>query len=273
MSFDRVSDEYEEKSIMQQRVARKLIDLLDLGGSESVLDVGCGPGHITAALTGLTTGRVVGTDVSEAMIEEARSSHPDIEYRCVAAEDLDFEREFDAVFCNSALHWFPNPQRSLDGMYRALESQGRIGIACPATRHFSPFFEKVILGVALRPEIAPVFAHWRFPWFFLPDIDAYREMFERHGFRTVHISIDHEVYDFSVDEAYGTFSIGASVGYANPAYYECDITDEYVEGFNSAVREEMEKIAEGGRVYMDFNRLYYIGERGPDGTGQEDETD
>jgi cyclopropane fatty-acyl-phospholipid synthase-like methyltransferase len=68
MSFDRVSDEYAEKSLTQKNAARKLTGLLGLRGSESVLDVGCGPGHITAMLAGMSTGKVLGTDVSEAMI-------------------------------------------------------------------------------------------------------------------------------------------------------------------------------------------------------------
>ena len=103
MSFDRVSDEYAEKSLTQKNAAKKLTGLLGLRGSESVLDVGCGPGHITAMLAVMSTGKVLGTDVSEAMLEEARLSYPDIEFQRVAAEDLDYEGEFDAVFCNSAL--------------------------------------------------------------------------------------------------------------------------------------------------------------------------
>jgi trans-aconitate methyltransferase len=261
MSFDRVSDKYAEKSLTQMSAAQKLLGLLELRGSESVLDVGCGPGHITALLAGTTTGRVVGTDVSEAMIEEARSSHPDIEFRCVAAEDLDFDEEFEAVFCNSALQWFTDPERSLDAMYRALKYSGRLAVACPATARFSPWHERVIWGVARRPEIAAVFAHWRSPWFFLPDVAAYRKLFERHGFLTVHLSIDHDVEEQTVDEAYGVFAVGGAMGFANPEYYDCDVTDEYPEIFNTAVREEMEKLADGGRVSVDFNRLYFIGER------------
>ena len=259
MSFDGVSGEYADKAIIQQRAARKIIGLLDLGGSESVLDVGCGPGHITAMLSGATTGKVVGTDISEAMIGEARSSHPDVGFMCVAAEDLDFKGEFDAVLCNSALQWFADTGRALAAINTALKSPGRLALACPATKHFSPFFERVILGVARRPEITPVFSHWMNPWFFLPDVDAYREMFERHGFQTVHLSIDHEVHEHSADEAYGVYSSAAAVGYASPEYYDCDITGEYVEEFDRAVREEIEGLAVGGRVFVDFNRLYYIG--------------
>ena len=262
MSFDRVSDEYAEKSLIQKSAAEKLMGLLDMRGNESILDVGCGPGHITALLAGTTTGKVLGTDVSEAMIEEARSSHPGIEFRSVAAEDLDFEGEFDAVFCNSALQWFEDAERSLGAIHRALRSPGRLAVACPATEHFSPWFERVIGAAARRPEITPIFAHWRSPWFFLPDVAAYREMFELHGFLTVHLSIDREVDEQTVEEAYGVYTIGAAVGFANPEHYDCDVTDEYLESFNGAVREEMERIADGGRVLVDFNRLYYVGEKG-----------
>ena len=51
------------------------------------------------------------------------------------------------------------------------------------------------------------------------------------------------------------------MGFANPEYYDCDVTDEYLEIFNTAVREEMEKLADGGRVSVGFNRLYFIGEK------------
>jgi trans-aconitate methyltransferase len=262
MSFDRVSDEYAEKSLVQMRSARKLMGLLGLRGNESVLDVGCGPGHITAMLAGTTTGKVVGTDVSEAMTEEARSGHPGIEFRRVASEDLGFEGEFDTVFCNSALHWFIDVERSLDAIHRALKSPGRLAVSCPATEHFSPWLERVILGVARRPEITPVFSHWRRPWFSLPDEAAYRELFERHGFLTAHLSIEHEVDEQTVDEAFGVFAVGGAVGFTGPEYYGCEVTDEYLESFNRAVREEMEGIADGGRVLVDFNRLYYVGEKG-----------
>jgi len=38
-----------------------------------------------------------------------------------------------------------------------------------------------------------------------------------------------------------------------------------IDGFNSAVREEMQKGSKGGRVTIDFNRLYFIGGKEGDG--------
>src|SRR5690242_11923958 len=42
-----------------------------------VLDVGCGPGHITAFLAGLGL-TVAGVDLSEGMITQARTRHPSL---------------------------------------------------------------------------------------------------------------------------------------------------------------------------------------------------
>lgn len=261
MPGDWSSREYRRKSLVQQGAAEKLIRLLALRGTESVLDVGCGPGNVTSMLAGRTSGRVVGVDPSDAMIREARSRFADIEFRLIAAEDLDYNGDFDVVFCNSALQWFTDPAGSVDGMFRALRSAGRLALACPGSEHFAPFFERVVAEAASRARFAPTFARWSSPWFFLPDEAAYREVFEGHGLRTVHISIDHESGEYSVDEAYGVYATGAAMGYASPDAYEGGVSSEYIAAFNEAVREEMAELASEGRVVVDFNRLYYLGEK------------
>lgn len=64
---------------------------------------------------------------------------------------------------------------------------------------------------------------------------------------------------FTVDEAYGIYRTGAAQGFAGKAYYEIEVGDDYIEAFNRAVREEMDKDASDGMVTVDFNRLYYVG--------------
>jgi len=121
MPGDWSSREYRRKSLVQQGAAEKLIRLLALRGTESVLDVGCGPGNVTSMLAGRTSGRVVGVDPSDSMIREARSRFADIEFRLIAAEDLDYNGDFDVVFCNSALQWFTDPAGPVRAHLRALE--------------------------------------------------------------------------------------------------------------------------------------------------------
>jgi len=56
-----------------------------------VLDVACGPGHITQRIKTITQGRVVGTDISAGMIVQAHGKYPAIAFRHLAAESLDYE--------------------------------------------------------------------------------------------------------------------------------------------------------------------------------------
>jgi trans-aconitate methyltransferase len=56
-----------------------LLDEAQLTSDSRALEVGCGPGHITAMMadTGAT---VTGVDLVPAMIETARTLHPDIAF-------------------------------------------------------------------------------------------------------------------------------------------------------------------------------------------------
>ncbi|MHB8896309.1 MAG: methyltransferase domain-containing protein [Candidatus Geothermincolia bacterium] len=261
ITFDGVAGEYGGKSLVQASAARKLLGLVELGPRESVLDVGCGPGHITRQLAGITGGRVVGTDISAGMIAEAARKYPGIEFRRVAAEDLDFEGEFDVVFCNSALQWFADGRCAVGRMYAALEPGGRLGLACPSTPDFAPWFNRIVETVSRRPEIAPTYAHRRSPWFHLPDLPAYRAFFEEIGFHTRHAELEHEVTEYTLEQAFGIYSTGAAQGFIGRDYYDVELTDEYLAAFSGAVRDEMVKRSVGGMVEVDFNRLYYIGNK------------
>ncbi|MFZ3168847.1 MAG: hypothetical protein WA130_14630 [Candidatus Methanoperedens sp.] len=64
-TFDRISGKYREKSLVQQKAAVKLFDLLKIGGSDDIIDIACGPGHITNWLSKPTNGKVTGIDISE----------------------------------------------------------------------------------------------------------------------------------------------------------------------------------------------------------------
>jgi ubiquinone/menaquinone biosynthesis C-methylase UbiE len=58
-TFDKVSGQYQQKALVQQAAAEKLLALLKIGEQDDVLDVACGPRHITQRIKILTQGRVV----------------------------------------------------------------------------------------------------------------------------------------------------------------------------------------------------------------------
>jgi trans-aconitate methyltransferase len=260
-TFDTISGAYAQKSLVQQKAAGRLVELLAIPPAADVMDVACGPGHITAELRGRTRGRVVGVDASAGMIRQARARYPNIEFQPVPAEEIEYIGAFDRVFCNSALQWFSRPLAAVQHIHRTLRPGGQAGIACPGTAEWSPFYTRMIHSVVARPGIAGTFSRWRNPWFFLKTEDEYRRFFEDAGFTTVYLSIDHELTWFTVEEAYAVYLSGAGNGFTQPQHYDTIIPGGYIEAFNAAVKEAFEQAAVDGKVPLDFNRVYYVGEK------------
>ncbi|NJD78745.1 MAG: methyltransferase domain-containing protein [Candidatus Methanoperedens sp.] len=260
-TFDTISDKYKEKSLVQQKAALKLIELLKISGNDDVIDIACGPGHITNLLRKITRGRVTGVDTSEGMVKQAKAMYPEIDFRHVAVENLDYSDEFDIAFCNSALQWFSEPDIAIKNIFDSLKKSGKLGLACPATSNWTPFLDRIISRVAAYKEIEPVFSHWKNPWFHLPAKNDYRLFFEKHGFITIFLEIEYEQTDYSIEEAFNIYLSGAANGYTGKKYYDIAVGDDYISAFNNFVKEEIRKQSKSGRIKVDFNRLYYIGKK------------
>jgi trans-aconitate 2-methyltransferase len=123
--------DYARNSQGQERWARELLPLLSLQPQESVLDVGCGDGRITAEIASLVPeGRVVGIDRSAEMIGFAAEHFPpqqftNLRFLQADASALPFDAEFDAVFSNAVLHWVLDHEPVLAGISRSLRPGGR----------------------------------------------------------------------------------------------------------------------------------------------------
>jgi SAM-dependent methyltransferase len=63
-------------------------ELVRAGGGGPVADVGCGPGHVTAYLSGLGVDPF-GIDLSPAMVDVARREHPGLRFEVGSMTDLD----------------------------------------------------------------------------------------------------------------------------------------------------------------------------------------
>jgi ubiquinone/menaquinone biosynthesis C-methylase UbiE len=260
-TFDNISDKYKEKALVQQQAASRLIRLLDIRNTDSIIDIACGPGHLTYLLHSLTSARIAGTDISSGMIDKAKVNYPGLEFRKVAAEDLDYNNEFDIAYCNSALQWFTDPDKAMKAIFRSLKISGKLGLACPATLHWTPWLDRIISKVASYKEIEPIFSRWKSPWFHLPKEADYKVFFERNGFKTSFLKVEHEETVYSTEEAFNVYLSGAANGFLSKEYYPFQITDDYIRQFNDHVKKEIERSSQAGKVTVEFNRLYYIGQK------------
>ena len=99
------AQQYAQQGRFVADLAGGVFELLAPQPGERILDLGCGDGVLTAKIAA-TGAEVVGADSSPSMVEAAQALHLDA--RLIAADALPFEREFDAVFSNAALHWMRN---------------------------------------------------------------------------------------------------------------------------------------------------------------------
>ena len=93
------------RPLYQETVMQWICDATGRPRFARALDVGCGSGHSTLALTEISDD-VVGLDTSPGMLEQAPAG-AGIRYQFGRAEDLKFDAaEFELVTVGSALHWF-----------------------------------------------------------------------------------------------------------------------------------------------------------------------
>lgn len=124
--------DYAKNSQAQLQWAKELISKLNLQGNESLLDVGCGDGKITAALAKiLQDGLVYGIDANLDMINFARKNYINHEYKNLTfyqmdAKRIELEQTFDVAFSNAVLHWIDDHIAVLKGVHTHLKPQGKI---------------------------------------------------------------------------------------------------------------------------------------------------
>jgi len=111
-------------------VGEQAIQLMEIPANGRVLDVGCGNGWATRLMAQqASAGRVVGIDISDAMVELARESSTafhNVEFREASAEKLPFgEEEFMHVFSMESLYYYSDILRALKEIRRVLKSGGK----------------------------------------------------------------------------------------------------------------------------------------------------
>lgn len=258
--FTTIAKRYKETSIIQNSAADILLALLDIKTNESILDVGCGTGNLTKKLFDLSNGYVVGIDPSIGMIEESKRNYgKEIIFQVGSAEDVSFSNVFNVIFCNSAFQWFHDVQKSINSLYHALKSKGRVGIQAPAKKEYCPNFIQAIKAVETNNTIGSLYQNFKNPWFFLDTAKEYADMFLHLGFEVPFSEIQTiETFHFP-EEVYSIFASGAAAGYLNQTNYSCEITNEYINEFQDVIRKEFNTQAKyDGKVKLVFNRIFLI---------------
>jgi SAM-dependent methyltransferase len=112
-------------------LAPQLADFAMITVGQRVLDVGCGPGALTAELVRLLgPDAVSAVDPSEPFVAAAQQRHPGVDVQLASAEDLPFgDQAFDAVLAQLVVHFMTDAVRGLREMARVTRKHGVVA-AC-----------------------------------------------------------------------------------------------------------------------------------------------
>ncbi len=132
MTFDVAAEAYDRfMGRYSVQLAPQLADLAGVRAAQRVLDVGCGPGALTAELVArVGADSVVAVDPSEAFVAAASSRHPGVEVRQASAEELPFgDAAFDAALAQLVVHFMRDPVAGLRELKRVTAPGGTVA-AC-----------------------------------------------------------------------------------------------------------------------------------------------
>src|SRR5438477_952823 len=213
---------YSRISSLQAAMAQEVLALLDLKGSERILDVGCGEGKITAEIASrVPRGSVVGVDPSRDMIGFAKRhftltmpsgafkvsrrdplvragpalSHGmtervatlrNLRFEVADALRLSFKDEFDLAVSFNALHWIPDQDAALRSIRSAVVPGGKAQFRL-VTVGARRSLESVVEETRAALEWKAYFKNFQDPYLRLTP-DEYVAVAERNGFRVLRVN-------------------------------------------------------------------------------------
>lgn len=183
-------DEYAKNSVSQKASADDFLQGIQFQGINSILDVGCGDGKITAVMArSIPEGFVVGVDISPSMIETAKNSFSafkNLSFQVRDAAQLDFNEQFDLITSFTVMQWVLEQSQALRGFERALKPGGKLWIQMPTDL---PAAMKEALDQTISSERwKSYFVHFAAPWrFYGPD--EYRRLLDSARLNPTRLSI------------------------------------------------------------------------------------
>lgn len=114
---------YDKKHDFVWEYGKGLLEFVSQNAKQTILDLGCGTGRLTAQLAELCN-KIVGVDSSQDMIDKAKKEFGNIEFKVCDALALPFEKEFDVVFSYAVFHWISDHDALLENIHKVLKPQG-----------------------------------------------------------------------------------------------------------------------------------------------------
>jgi trans-aconitate methyltransferase len=188
---------------------QEVLTRLPLAGDETVLDLGCGSGRLTALLAErVPMGRAFGVDRSATMLAEAaRRRAPEHATRLhfVHADllALPFAATADAAFSTATFHWVADHAALFREIAGALRPGARLVAQCGGFGNLATLLARTDRHTT-DPDMAARLAGWRPSWHFA-DPPATHGHVQAAGFHDIEVALEPRPTHFAGENAYRAF--------------------------------------------------------------------
>ena len=239
-----VADKYDSVwSSSTRQFIPPLLEAAEVSAEMSILDVGCGPGYVSAAAAecGATP---IGLDFSGEMMGIAKRMFPRIEFREGDAQNLPFaESSFDRVLANFALLHLADPERACAEACRVLKPGGKFGFTTWAHVAENPFVKLVDDAIQAHANLDVGLPEGP-PYYQFATPDEFRKALERAGFDGASMSFQVHTIEWKVPSARFIFDAELKAG-VRTAGLLARQTPEILSAVQSAIEQAVRPYAQG----------------------------
>lgn len=127
--FDSIAPKWDNEPIAEKEILDIILDNAGVNEKINVLDVACGTGVLFPYYLERNVKSITAIDLSPEMVKIAKSKFPQANVICGDAENIILDKQFDAIMIYNAFPHFPEPEKVIESLSKALKTGGRFTIA------------------------------------------------------------------------------------------------------------------------------------------------
>jgi len=138
-----------------------LLAMVQPGGIERAVDLGCGTGRLTRELhRRLEIANTLGIDSSASMLEDCRSfEEPGLAFERADIAEYEPDTKLDLLFSNAALHWLDDHRALFARLAEWIAPGGQLAVQVPA--NFDHISHRLAAEVAREEPFAQAIGTWK----------------------------------------------------------------------------------------------------------------